>query len=85
MDPAGECGEIQPDLDVEKARAAISAAATASWSAVSAQDQGDTDRAACLWRQVFGDAFPEPDGGCLEPDDEVEDSGFGPFGIGAAQ
>jgi hypothetical protein len=83
MDPADECGEVQPDLDVTKARKVISAAAKASWSAVSAQDQGDTERAACLWRSTFGDAFPEPEGGC--PDSggsEDEESGFGPFGVG---
>lgn len=83
MDPAGECGEVQPNLDVQKAKNAISAAAKASWSAVSAQDQGDTDRAGCLWRSIFGDAFPEPEGGCPDSGDgEEEDSGFGPFGIG---
>ena len=83
VDPADECGEVQPDLDVQEAKKAISAAAKASWSAVSAQDQGDTDRAACLWRSVFGDAFPEPEGGC--PDSgasDNEESAFGPFGIG---
>lgn len=83
MDPADECGEIQPDLDVQKAKRMISAAAKDSWSAASAQDQGDTDRAACLWRSIFGDTFPEPEGGC--PDNggsEDEKSGFGPFGIG---
>ena len=84
VDPAGECGEIQPGLDVEKAKGAIAAAAKASWAAVSAQDQGDTDRAACLWRSIFGDAFPEPEGGCPDTNDEAADSGFGPFGIGTA-
>jgi hypothetical protein len=86
MDPSGEYGEIQPNLDKEQAKAAISAAAKASWAAVSAQDQGDTDRAACLWRSIFGEAFPEPEDGC--PDDnegEAEDSGFGPFGIGTGE
>ncbi len=82
MDPGGECGEVQPDLDVQKAKRAISAAAKASWSAVSAQDQGDTDRAGCLWRSIFGDAFPEPEGGCPETGGSEEDTGFGPSGIG---
>lgn len=81
IDPAGLCGEIQPNLDVEKARTAIAAAAKASWAAVAAQDQGDTDRAACLWRSIFGEAFPEPEGGCPE-DSEDTGSEFGSFGIG---
>jgi hypothetical protein len=83
QDPAGLCGDIQPDLDVAKARAAIADAAKASWAAISAEDQGDTDRAACLWRSIFGDPFPEPEGGCANADeDEDEESAFGPFGIG---
>ena len=69
MDPADQCGEIQPELDMEKAKAAISAAAKASWQAVNAQDRGDTDRAGCLWRSIFGDAFPEPEGGCANDQD----------------
>lgn len=82
LDPAGLCGEIQVDLDLDKARAAISAAAKASWAAVAAQDRGDTDRAACLWRSIFGDAFPEPEGGCSN-DDAEESASIGPgFGIG---
>jgi hypothetical protein len=35
---------------------------------VHAQDRGDTDRAACLWRKIFGVAFPEPPGGCPADD-----------------
>jgi hypothetical protein len=31
---------------------------------VTAQADGDTDRAACLWRSIFGEAFLEPPGGC---------------------
>jgi hypothetical protein len=63
-DPAGRCGEIQPSLDKEQAREAIRAAASASYQAIHAQDRGETDRAACLWRKIFGDAFPEPESGC---------------------
>jgi hypothetical protein len=81
-DPAGLCGAIQPDLDRDKARAAIADAARASWLAVAAQDQGDTDRAACLWRVVFGDAFPEPEEGCPATSaDEVASGGLG-FAVG---
>jgi hypothetical protein len=63
-DPAGLCGLTQSDLDCERARAELSTAATVSWEAVSAQEQGETEHAACLWRSVFGDVFPEPPGGC---------------------
>lgn len=73
-DPAGRCGEIQPGLDKQKARAAIKAAASASYKAVHAQERGDTERAACLWRRIFGDAFPEPPEGCPAED---ESSGIG--------
>jgi hypothetical protein len=63
-DPAGLCGEIQPDLDRTAAAQHLTKAAEASWRAVEAEGRGDTDRAACLWRTVFGDIFPEPRGGC---------------------
>jgi hypothetical protein len=63
-DPAGHCGEIQPDLDREKAAGHFEAASEAAWRAVEAEDEGDTDRAACLWRAVSGPIFPEPSGGC---------------------
>jgi len=62
-DPAG-ISPIQPDLDVAAAREKLEAAADASWRAVTAADRGDTDLAACYWREVFGKIFPEPSGGC---------------------
>lgn len=74
-DPAGHCGEIQPDLDVEKVRALLAEAAANSWRACDAEDAGETELAACFWRRVFGDAFPEPDAGC--PDDSKEDGKIG--------
>jgi hypothetical protein len=83
-DPAGLCGEIQPDLDVAQAKEKISEAASDSWKAADAQDSEDTDRAACLWRRVFGDAFPEPEDGCEESEDETEASGTFGIGKGAA-
>ncbi len=83
-DPAGLCGEIQPDLDVEQAKGEIADAATYSWKAADAQDSGETDRAACLWRRVFGDAFPEPEDGCESSEDETEASGTFGIGSGAA-
>jgi predicted nucleotidyltransferase len=63
-DPAGLCGEIQPDLDRAAAAAHFEQAAEEAWRAVSAQDRDDTDEAACHWRKVFGPIFPEPEGGC---------------------
>jgi hypothetical protein len=68
-DPADRCGEIQPNMDKDKVRKAIKDAASASYQAIHAQERGDTDRAACLWRKIFGDAFPEPAGGCPADDD----------------
>lgn len=78
-DPAGLCGEIQPDLDRDTARTALDEAASHAWHAVNAQDAGETDRAACLWRKVFGDDFPEPEEGC-----PADDEGDGPFNVGTA-
>jgi hypothetical protein len=63
-DPAGFCGEIQPDLDRQAASQDLTKAAEAAWRAVEAEDRGDTDEAACLWRSIFGEIFPEPRGGC---------------------
>jgi hypothetical protein len=77
VDPAGLCGEIQPDLDRQVASEHFARAAEAAWRAVEAQEAGETDRAACLWREVFGDIFPAPTGGC----DNV--NGKTPVGAGA--
>ncbi|HEY8465208.1 MAG TPA: nucleotidyltransferase [Solirubrobacterales bacterium] len=52
-DPAGHCGETQPDLDRDHARACLDDAASKAWHAVNAQDAGETDRAGCLWREVM--------------------------------
>ena len=62
--PAGLCGEIQPDLDRSAASRHFERAAEAAWRAVEAEERGDTDEAACLWRSIFGPIFPEPEGGC---------------------
>lgn len=78
MDPAGLCGPTQREIDWDKAGAAIRHAARASWEAVNAQYDGDTDRAACLWRSIFGDAFPEPPGGC----EKAAGNGAGALGAG---
>lgn len=63
-DPAGLCGEIQPDFDRAAAAAHFEQAAEHAWRAVTAEDRDDTDEAACHWRKVFGSIFPEPVGGC---------------------
>ncbi|HEX2050112.1 MAG TPA: nucleotidyltransferase domain-containing protein [Actinomycetota bacterium] len=69
VDPAGLCGEIQPDLDRDAAREALAKAADSSWRAVDAYGRGEEARAMCLWRDVFGPIFPEPEGGCTKAKD----------------
>lgn len=81
-DPAGLCGVIQPDLDVGTARERLTEAASNAWQAVDAAQAGETDRACCLWRKVFGSAFPEPEGGCDDADDSSSGAGFN-VGLGA--
>ncbi len=63
-DPAGWCGEIQPELDRTAMRDALMEAADVAARAVAAEQRGDHDAAVCLWRSVFGPDFPEPPGGC---------------------
>lgn len=63
-DPAGLCGEIQPDLDADAVHTCLTEAADLAERARAAQSTGETDRAACIWRQLFGDCFPEPPDGC---------------------
>lgn len=65
-DPAGLCGAIQPDLDAAGAHQCLSEAADLAEQARAAQAAGETNRAACLWRQLFGECFPEPPGGCKD-------------------
>jgi len=62
-DPAG-ISAIQPGLDAAAARTKLEKAADASWRAVAAEDRDNTDLAACYWREVFGEIFPAPPGGC---------------------
>lgn len=82
VDPAGFCGEVQPDLDREAGRALFDQAASRAWYAVNAQDAGDSDRAGCLWHSIFGEAFPEPECGCAEDGDD--DPGTFNIGTGVA-
>lgn len=74
-DPAGLCGEIQPGLDQGAVSKLFSDAAEKAVAAVESEaaDKGRT--AMCLWRDVFGDAYPEPTGGC---------GGSGPAVVGVA-
>ena len=64
VDPAGLCGEIQPDLDKAAAHAALSAAADGAWQAVNDDARGEERAAMCGWREVFGPIYPQPEGGC---------------------
>jgi hypothetical protein len=61
-DPAGLCGEIQPDLDRDAARALLWDAADSSWKALEAEAADDEEEARVLWHSVLGDAFPKPSG-----------------------
>lgn len=63
-DPAGLCGEIQPEMDRAATSAALEKAARAAATAVEAEAQGEGRRAMCLWREVFGSVYPAPIGGC---------------------
>ena len=63
-DPADLCGEIDPKMDRSLAYEKLDAAASAAYHAVNAQARDDAAKAACYWRQVFGEIFPEPEGGC---------------------
>ena len=63
-DPAGLCGEIQPEMDRAVAAAALERAARDATVAVEAAARGEGRRAMCLWREVFGPVYPAPIGGC---------------------
>lgn len=64
VDPAGLCGPIQPDLDPGPVSGVLAKAADLANRAVEAEAHGEKHNAQCLWRQLFGDIFPEPYGGC---------------------
>ena len=51
-------------MDKAAARKSLEEAAEISYRAEDARERGETDEAACLWRKLFGEAFPEPEGGC---------------------
>lgn len=75
-DPANLCGEIQPDLDRTSAAAKLTAAAELAWRAVDLAANNKSAQAMCTWRQLFGDIYPEPPGGC--------DGGGGAAAVGIA-
>ncbi|MFG3151509.1 hypothetical protein ACGF7W_05620 [Streptomyces sp. NPDC048219] len=59
-DPAGLCGEIQPDLDYDGLQTGLAEAAELADRACAAAAAGNTDQALRLWQEVLGDAFPAP-------------------------
>lgn len=61
VDPARHCGAIQPDLDTEVLRTALESARDIAEKACAAAADGDSDGAALLWRELFGDDFPAPE------------------------
>ena len=63
-DPAGYCGEIQPDLDRAKVNGLLREAADIAADAVAWERQEEHHKAICCWRMIFGPEFPVPPGGC---------------------
>lgn len=63
-DPAGLCGEIQPDLDRLAVRVKMLESADLAARACAAEARDDHAHAVCLWRSIFGPDFPTPPGGC---------------------
>lgn len=61
-DPAKLCGEVQPDLDYAGFRAELEKASEIASNAVLCDQVGDAANAKRLWRKIFGNDFPAPDG-----------------------
>lgn len=59
-DPAGYCGLIQPDLDVEGLRSALESAADKADLACDLHARNDVDGALQVWQELFGPDFPAP-------------------------
>ncbi|MGJ9425945.1 nucleotidyltransferase [Nesterenkonia halotolerans] len=59
-DPAGFCGEIQPDLDLAALSQALSAAGDEAALAIAAAGRGDDIQAKWHWKSIFGKDFPTP-------------------------
>lgn len=64
FDPAGVCGQIQPDLDLKLVKDALDEAASLAWDAYVLGVDDEDDQAVCKWRELFGSDFPEPSSGC---------------------
>ena len=78
-DPAGLCGEIQPDIDTLALRECLDEAAELASSALLHESWGQDDVAVNKWRQIFGSDFPKGDGG-----GGGSNGGGGLGGLGAA-
>jgi len=63
-DPAGYCGEIQPDLKRTEVSDLLREAADIAAIAVAWEKQREYHKAICSWRMIFGPDFPMPPGGC---------------------
>ena len=59
-DPAGYCGEIQPDLDTAALRDALLDAADLADLACDQAAHNDSDSAQRTWQELFGPDFPAP-------------------------
>lgn len=57
-DPAGLCGPIQPDLDLEALHNALTEAGDEATLAIQAAARNDDARAQQHWQNVFGEDFP---------------------------
>lgn len=62
-DPAGLCGEIQPDVDTVALGAKLDEAAGIANAAVQHERWGQENVAVAKWGEVFGPDFPQADGG----------------------
>jgi len=62
QDPAGYCGDIQPDLDLDALQQALAEAADEATLALAAAAEGNETAAQWHWKAVFGDDFPAPPG-----------------------
>ncbi|MBT1631654.1 MULTISPECIES: nucleotidyltransferase domain-containing protein [Curtobacterium] len=58
-DPANLCGPIQSDLDMDELGSRLRTASNIAIDAGEAQVAHDDARASRLWREIFGEQFPE--------------------------
>lgn len=82
-DPAGHCGEIQPNLNRYRLHGLLKEASAIAANAVAWEQDGEHHKAICCWKAIFGEAFPLPPGGCPGLGDDgrsshkEDDSGVG--------